>query len=438
MRLGLCCLFVEEAIRFRTTTAAAQAKLSNKHRTEKLRELAAHNAASLYAAIDYCAAHGIGCFRVNSQILPLKTHPKLGYDSRLLGEEVSRAFQRCGQLAQSTGTRISFHPDQFVVLSSPESRVVKSSLTELDYHAEVAEWIEADVINVHGGGGYGDKSSSLKRLKTTVGELSDRARSRLTLENDDRTYTPRDLLPVCDDLGLPLVYDVHHHRCHGDDLDVETATREALETWNREPLFHVSSPRGGWRADNPRSHSDYIELRDFPTCWDELDITVEVEAKELAVRKLQAALKRRAKRKAAVQIHLSKGERSTTMNLKKYFEEHTGFGVLSTADSDGHVNAAVYARPSCFEDGTVGFIMPDRLTYSNLQANGHASYLFRQDPEEDSGRYDGVRLYLKKVGEDDDEERIAKLRRRAYGDDRDERHLVIFSVEKELPLVGAS
>ena len=134
----------------------------------------------------------------------------------------------------------------------------------------------------------------------TSGELSNRARSRLTVENDDRTYTPRDLFPVCEELGLPLVYDVHHHRCLGDGLDVETATKRSILTWNREPLFHISSPREGWRADNPRFHSDYINLRDFPTLWDDMEITVEVEAKakELAVRKLIRALARRAKRKS--------------------------------------------------------------------------------------------------------------------------------------------
>jgi UV DNA damage endonuclease len=121
----------------------------------------------------------------------------------------------------------------------------------------------------------------------------------LTLENDDRTYTPSDLLPVCEDLDLPLVYDVHHHRCHGDGLDVDSATRLAIGTWNREPLFHISSPREGWRSDNPRSHSDYIDLRDFPEIWDGMDLTVEVEAKakELAVCKLKEALKRRARRR---------------------------------------------------------------------------------------------------------------------------------------------
>jgi UV DNA damage endonuclease len=303
VRLGLCCVFVAEEIRFRTTTAKALTRLSPRARLEKLRDLAARNATALHAAVEYCATRGVGCFRVNSQILPLKTHPEFGYDAGLLGEEVIEAFERCGQMARCTGTRVSFHPDQFVVLSSPESRVVKSSLAELEYQAEVAEWIGADVINVHGGGGYGDKPSALKRLAAAVGDLSSRARSRLTLENDDRVYTPSDLLPVCGELGLPLVYDVHHHRCHGDDLDIEAATRLSLETWNREPLFHVSSPRDGWRSDNPRPHSDYIDLRDFPTIWDGLDITVEVEAKakELAVLKLKAALERRVKRKAARQ-----------------------------------------------------------------------------------------------------------------------------------------
>ena len=301
MRLGLCCLFVEQDIRFRTTTATALRKRGRDERGDKLRHLAAHNAASLYAAIDYCATRAIGCFRVTSQILPLRTHPQLGYDTELFGEQIIDAYRRCGELARSTGTRVSFHPDQFVVLSSPDRRVVRSSLAELEYQAEVAEWIGADVINVHGGGGYGDKAAALKRLAGAVGELSDKARSRLTLENDDRTYTPRELLPVCKQLGVPLVYDVHHHRCHGDGLDVETATELAIDTWNREPLFHVSTPRDGWRSANPRSHSDYISLCDFPSLWDGMDITVEVEAKakELAVHRLTRALERRAKRKAA-------------------------------------------------------------------------------------------------------------------------------------------
>ncbi len=303
MRLGLCCIFAEGDIRFRTTTARALEKLSGEGRADRLRELAAHNAASLHEAIEYCSTHDIGCFRVNSQILPLKTHGRFGYGADLLGDEIIDAYRRCGQLARDTDTRISFHPDQFVVLSSPERRVVDSSIAEIEYLAEVAEWIGADVINVHGGGGYGDKPAALGRLIGVVGELSDRARSRLTLENDDRVYTPSDLLPVCHRAGLPLVYDVHHHRCHGDGLGVEEATRLAVETWDREPLFHISSPREGWSSKAPRPHGDYIDPSDFPVLWDAMDITVEVEAKarELALLRLQGSLKRRSSQEVTSQ-----------------------------------------------------------------------------------------------------------------------------------------
>lgn len=125
------------------------------------------------------------------------------------------------------------------------------------------------------------------------------------------------------------------------------------------------------------------------------------------------------------------------MNLQTYFKEKTGTGVLSTADRDGHVNAALYARPHCFDDGSIGFIMPDRLTHQNLKTNNHAVFLFHESANVDEPRFLGKRLYLKKIREDSDPERIASLRRRAYGDERDGRYLVIFEIEKELPLVGA-
>jgi UV DNA damage endonuclease len=110
-------------------------------------------------------------------------------------------------------------------------------------------------------------------------------RARLTVENDDKIYTPADLLPLCRAEGLPLVYDVHHHRCHGDELTELEATKQATATWNREPLFHISSPREGWDGPKPERHHDFIDPNDFPQCWFKRDLTVEVEAKarELAV-----------------------------------------------------------------------------------------------------------------------------------------------------------
>ena len=202
-------------------------------------------------------------------------------------------FRVCGAFAQERELRLSFHPDQFVVLNSPNPRTLAHSLTELSYQAEVAEWVGADSINIHGGGAYGDKTAALRTLRENVERLPALVRSRLTLENDDKIFTPSDLLPVCADTGVPLVYDVHHHRCLPDDLSVKAATERAVATWNREPLFHISSPLAGWRGPKPERHHDYIHPRDFPPVWKPLVVTVEVEAKakELAVLKLLAWLK---------------------------------------------------------------------------------------------------------------------------------------------------
>jgi hypothetical protein len=121
------------------------------------------------------------------------------------------------------------------------------------------------------------------------------------------------------------------------------------------------------------------------------------------------------------------------MDLKDYFSATKGFGVLSTADSEGRVDAAVYGRPHFMEDGTMAFIMRDRLTHHNLQSNPHATYLFK---EEGSG-YRGKRLFMSKLREEENTELLESLRRRkaAYGNCED-RYLVFFKLDKELPLVG--
>jgi UV DNA damage endonuclease len=292
IRFGLCCIFRDQPIKFVHTMATAVGRMDRADALKKLNLLGLANAAALRAALGFCATNGIGCFRINSQILPLKTHPEQGYTMADLpeGEEIVRRFRECGAFAREHNLRTCFHPDQFVVLSSPRAEVVAASIRELEYQAEVAEWVGADVVNVHGGGAYGDKPKALDAFARNLQRLSPRVRSRLTVENDDRTYTPADLLPLCRAEGLPLVYDVHHHRCHGDGLTEAEATEAALGTWPREPLFHLSSPLAGWDGPKPERHHDFIDVHDVPEPWLGRDLTVEVEAKakEVAVLQLMA------------------------------------------------------------------------------------------------------------------------------------------------------
>ncbi|MFW6216631.1 MAG: pyridoxamine 5'-phosphate oxidase family protein [Desulfohalobiaceae bacterium] len=124
------------------------------------------------------------------------------------------------------------------------------------------------------------------------------------------------------------------------------------------------------------------------------------------------------------------------MQLRDYFENTPGMGVLSTADSQGNVNSAIYARPHVMEDGSLAMIMRDRLSHKNLESNPKASYLFL---EQDSG-YKGKRFHLSKIAEEQDQEKIQALRRRAYKDDhlnQEASFLVYFQVDQELPLIGS-
>ncbi len=337
-RFGLCCAFVKEKIHFKRTTAAALEKLKKRERVQKIRDIIENNVRALESAIRFCSVKGIGCFRINSQILPLKTHPKFGYKSSLLGEGLVEGFKQCGVLAREKAIRLTFHPDQFVVLNSVRKDVVKSSIMELEYQAEVASWVGADVINIHAGGAYGDKPSALKRLTLHFANLSEKVRSRLSLENDERTYSPLDLLEICVSNNIPLVYDVHHHRLNGDGLTIGAATEAVLSTWHkREALFHISSPFNGWppkvkeglesnkgqqntgrreqsSQDKPGAHRDiwrlhdlarhhdYINPQDFPTCWRHLSVTIEVEAKakELAVLQLMRDLEGRSEGRSKI------------------------------------------------------------------------------------------------------------------------------------------
>jgi UV DNA damage endonuclease len=294
-RLGLCCQFLDGPIRFRTATHRYVATLTRAGRRAYLAAIAADNAAALGAAVERCTALGIGAFRINSQILPLCTHPASGYslDSLDRKGDIRAAFAMAGALARERNVRLSFHPDQFVVLNSDREDVVSSGVAELEYQAAVAELVGADTIVFHGGSMAGGREAALVRLERGIERLSERARSRVALENDDRLYNPADLLPLCRRLGVPLVYDVHHHRCRPDGLSLEDATGLAAETWGaREPYAHISSPRDGWKAANPRPHADFVSPPDWPVEWSRQRMTVDVEAKgkERAVVKLRKAL----------------------------------------------------------------------------------------------------------------------------------------------------
>lgn len=121
------------------------------------------------------------------------------------------------------------------------------------------------------------------------------------------------------------------------------------------------------------------------------------------------------------------------MNLKDYFAQHAGTGVLSTADAGGKVDAAVFSKPNVIEEDVIAMLMADRLTHANLQKNPYAVYLFMAE----GPGWQGTRLYLKKIKEERNTELARSLVRRSGVDaETIDINLVFFQVEKVLPLVG--
>jgi hypothetical protein len=124
------------------------------------------------------------------------------------------------------------------------------------------------------------------------------------------------------------------------------------------------------------------------------------------------------------------------MDLQDYFDKAKGLGVLATADKEGKVDLAIYAKPHVMDKETVAFIMAERLTHHNLQSNNHAAYLFK----ESGAGYKGTRLFLTKLREEQDSDLLYTIRSKRYPSEKEEgkpRFLVFFKVDKVLPLVGA-
>jgi UV DNA damage endonuclease len=310
LRFGLCCLFSDNSPRFRQATHTYVSKLTASARREYMADVVHANAIALVHAIARCAELGIGAFRINSQIAPLGTHPRSGYElgDLLRSDVIIAAFQHANAAARANNIRLSFHPDQFVVLNSERADVVASSITELEFQARLAELIGADTICLHGGGMAGGPDAALDRLRRGIDRLSGRVRARLAFENDDRSFTVQMLLPLCEREQLPVIYDVHHHRCLPDGLSVDEATDLAAATWTklgREPYMHISSPRDGWAAKNPRPHSDFIDPNDLPPSWLNRTMTVDVEAKAKERAVVQIIADARTRRAALAQSQRS-------------------------------------------------------------------------------------------------------------------------------------
>ena len=257
-------------------------------------ELGLQNCKDLLEIIKWNHDNGFNFFRITSNLFPWCSEYKLSdmpdYD------EICDVLSNAGSYAIDNDIRITCHPGPFNVLTSPHEHVVENCIKDLTTHGEVFDLMNLsrtpyNKINIHIGGAYGDKVSSMERFCTNFHRLPESVKTRLTVENDDKAtmYSVVDLYEgVYCKIGIPIVFDYHHHRFCNGGLSEEDALEVAISTWNNiVPVVHYSESRNIEQEDNkikPQAHSDYV-YDYIDTYGNRVDIMVEAKAKELAVLK---------------------------------------------------------------------------------------------------------------------------------------------------------
>lgn len=260
-----------------------------------LQSLGKRNASDLSQLIEWNEAHGIKFMRISSEMFPFAAHQEMGYTLEFASPELRAA----GDLAMQYGHRLTMHPGQFTQIASPRPEVFVNAERDLEHHAELLTRLGLQgqmdrdaVMIVHMGGTYGDKAATLQRFRTNYGKLSEHVRARLVLENDDVSWSVRDLLPVCQELGIPLVLDWHHHNIvHEADmregtLDLLPYLEAVAETWksrNIRQKQHYSESREPEHPSAMRRRAHSARVRNFPPCVSDMDLMIEAKDKEQAV-----------------------------------------------------------------------------------------------------------------------------------------------------------
>jgi UV DNA damage endonuclease len=259
-------------------------------------------------------------YRMSSDIAPYLTHPEKP-EFRNQIREARRELAALGKVARDRNLRLSFHPSQYIVLNSPDERLVAQSVQDVESQAEILEVMElgpeARVV-IHVGGLYDDRTGARDRwMRTYEKRLSARARHRLVLENDDVSFSAGDVLEINGRVGVPLVFDHQHFWClNPDGLDLQTTVNKFLTTWpdGVRPKIHFSSPRTEMRECIERDrktkrrrkiarpplltgHADFVNPFEFATLirgmsGAEFDVMLEAKMKDQALLRLRADLQR--------------------------------------------------------------------------------------------------------------------------------------------------
>jgi len=260
-------------------------------------ELTRLNAKDLNQIVQWNIINGYDFFRISSGMAPWKSEYE--WEDLKDLEEIKAYFRSAGFVAKKNDLRLTSHPGPFNVLVSPKEEVVDNCIKDLTIHGDEFDMMGLsrtpyNKINIHLGGAYGDKEASMKRFVKNFPRLPESVSSRLTLENDDKgsMYSVKDLYyGIYKKIGVPIVFDYHHHQFCTGGMSEQEALEMALSTWGDiRPVTHYSESRSKEQLDEkirPQAHSDYV-YDEIKTYGNDFDIMIEAKAKELAVDKYKS------------------------------------------------------------------------------------------------------------------------------------------------------
>jgi UV DNA damage endonuclease len=279
---------------------------------QRLWELMRHNVSATRNVIQKLSIldPSLRMFRMGSDMLSAYTHPRWAwfYKQSDVINFLESNLAEVGNLARSANIRLSFHPGQFCVLASDNPDIVKNSIEEFEYHADIARWMgygrqfQDFKINVHISGKNGPDG-----IRNALNVLSTEARNCLTIENDEFIWGIDTSLQLEHDVALVL--DIHHHFIQTGEYISPTDSRVSriIDSWRGvRPVLHYSISREdylvnhdphiapdlslllsqGYKKQKLRAHSDRMwntAVNDWALSFLEVfDIQVEAKFKNIA------------------------------------------------------------------------------------------------------------------------------------------------------------
>ncbi|WP_071394572.1 UV DNA damage repair endonuclease UvsE [Bacillus tuaregi] len=267
----------------------------------KLERIAISNLENTLRLLRHNAFSEIHFYRITSRLIPLANHEELlDWDYM---KPLKKNLQEVGEFAKSNAIRIDFHPDHFVVINSAKKEVLKNSIKTLKLHYLLLKGMEIDPEHrcvLHVGGNYKETDKSLERFVDNWMLVPGPIQKMIMLENDDTSFTVDDTLYLCEKLGIPLVFDYHHHLAHNHNENWQDNWERITATWQNSPLpikMHISSPKSEAEF---RHHSNYVDidmffrfLNEMKGSVSQIDCMIEAKKKDQALFRLMEEVKKR-------------------------------------------------------------------------------------------------------------------------------------------------